>query len=134
MVLEDHTFLALGRAAALLSDPERLPGGAGRQLDIEAVHKTASGQDRLDWPIIYDITSFSILSKLLELLEYGHNRNSDGLPHVNLSLIAHKTLGIPLGFQTYHGSIRALAPSRTRWPGSGPHHEPRLLFIGQPCR
>jgi transposase len=57
-------------------------------------------------PLIYDITSFSGSSKLLELLEYGHNRDGDGLPQMNLSLIAHKTLGIPLGFQTYPGSIQ----------------------------
>jgi len=56
-------------------------------------------------PLLYDITSFSSSSKLIELLEYGHNRDGDGLPQMNLSIIAHKDLGIPLGFQTYPGSI-----------------------------
>jgi len=56
-------------------------------------------------PLLYDITSFSSSSKLIELLEYGYNRDGDGLPQLNLSIIVHKDLGIPLGFQTYPGSI-----------------------------
>jgi transposase len=63
-------------------------------------------------PLLYDITSFSSSSKLLETLEYGHNRDGDGLPQMNLSIIAHKTLGIPLGFQTYPGSIADVSTIR----------------------
>lgn len=63
-------------------------------------------------PLLYDITSLSSSSKLLELLEYGHNRDGDDLPQMNLSIIAHKTLGIPLGFQTYPGSISDVSTIR----------------------
>ncbi|MCE5296896.1 MAG: IS1634 family transposase [Euryarchaeota archaeon] len=63
-------------------------------------------------PLLYDITSFSSSSKLLELLEYGHNRDGDDLPQMNMSIIAHKTLGIPLGFQMYPGSIADVSTIR----------------------
>jgi transposase len=56
-------------------------------------------------PLLYDITSFSSTSQLMDMLEYGYSRDEDGLPQFNLSIFAHKELGIPLGFQTYPGSI-----------------------------
>ena len=56
-------------------------------------------------PLLYDITSFSSTSQLMDMLEYGYSRGEDSLPQFNLSIFAHKELGIPLGFQTYPGSI-----------------------------
>lgn len=55
--------------------------------------------------LYYDITSLSSNSKLIELLEWGHNRDGEKLPQINLSIIAHKQLGIPLDFNIYPGSI-----------------------------
>lgn len=56
-------------------------------------------------PILYDITSLSSSSKLMDILEYGYNRDGDGLPQLNISIAAHKDLGIPLCFDVYPGSI-----------------------------
>ena len=55
--------------------------------------------------LLYDITSLSSSSKLLELLEYGYNRDSDGLPQVNVSLVMDKERGIPIRYDLYPGSI-----------------------------
>jgi Transposase len=53
---------------------------------------------------IYDITSLSSYSKLINLLEYGYSRDED-LPQLNLSLIVDKRMGIPVMYDIYPGSI-----------------------------
>ena len=55
--------------------------------------------------LMYDITSLSSYSKLIDILEYGYNRDGLDLPQLNLFLIAHKTLGIPIFYDVYPGSI-----------------------------
>jgi transposase len=55
--------------------------------------------------LIYDITSLSSYSDLINLLEYGYNRDGLNVPQVNLSVIMDKTLGIPLMYDLYPGSI-----------------------------
>ena len=55
--------------------------------------------------LIYDITSLSSHSALMNLLEYGCNRDGVTLPQINLSLIMDKDLGIPVMYDLYPGSI-----------------------------
>lgn len=58
-----------------------------------------------DTPLLYDITSMSSTSKLMDILEYGYNRDYEPLPQLNISMIAHKNMGIPLFFDVHPGSI-----------------------------
>jgi transposase len=55
--------------------------------------------------LVYDITSFSSRSENNGLLEYGYNRDGDGLPQLNLSMIVDKTSGVPVMYDVYPGSI-----------------------------
>jgi len=55
--------------------------------------------------LMYDITSLSSSSKLIELLEYGYNRDNDGLPQVNMGLIAGVESHLPLFYKLFPGSI-----------------------------
>jgi transposase len=55
--------------------------------------------------LIFDITSLSSASTLIDILEYGYNRDGDSLPQMNLSIVAHKGLGIPVFYDIYPGSI-----------------------------
>lgn len=55
--------------------------------------------------LLYDITSLSSSSQLIELLEYGYNRDNDGIPQINLSLVVDKKRGIPIRYEIYPGSI-----------------------------
>jgi transposase len=55
--------------------------------------------------LVYDITSLSSYSQLINLLEYGYNRDGDSLPQINLSLILDKEKGIPVMYDIYPGSI-----------------------------
>ena len=54
---------------------------------------------------IYDITSLSGYSPLINLLEYGYNRDGLDLPQLNLSLVLDKENGIPVMYDIYPGSI-----------------------------
>lgn len=54
---------------------------------------------------IYDITSLSGYSQLINLLEYGYNRDGLDLPQLNLSLVLDKEKGIPVMYDIYPGSI-----------------------------
>jgi transposase len=55
--------------------------------------------------LLFDVSAFSSYSEQLELVEYGRKYGETKLPQVNLSLIAHKELGIPLSIRAYPGSI-----------------------------
>ena len=55
--------------------------------------------------LMYDITSFSSYSQMINLLEYGYNRDDCDLPQVNLSMIVDKEKGIPVMYDIYPGSI-----------------------------
>lgn len=55
--------------------------------------------------LLYDCTSFSSYSALIDLLEYGYNRDEKDLPQVNFSMIVDKKRGIPVMYDVYPGSI-----------------------------
>ena len=57
----------------------------------------------MDWndTVMYDITSISSYSNLIELLEYGYNRDGLNLPQVNLGLVVSRDLNLPLYFNLY---------------------------------
>lgn len=55
--------------------------------------------------LLYDITSLSSYSRLMNLLEYGYSRDDPDLPQLNLSMIVDKQCGIPVMYDVYPGSI-----------------------------
>jgi transposase len=55
--------------------------------------------------VIFDITSLSSYSKLLEYLEWGYNRDGENLPQVNLGLIVGQPSPVPIAYRIYPGSI-----------------------------
>lgn len=55
--------------------------------------------------VICDTTSISTYAADLELAEYGHNRDGDGLPQINLCMVADRPSGLPLWCRTLPGSI-----------------------------
>ena len=63
------------------------------------------GESKTASTLIYDITSLSSYSELIKFLEYGHNRDNENLPQVNLSVIVDKNRGIPVMYEIYPGSI-----------------------------
>ena len=59
--------------------------------------------------LAYDITSISSYSKLIEYLEYGHNRDGEDLPQINLGMLFGEKSLLPIYYNTTQGSIHDLS-------------------------
>ncbi|WP_319508490.1 IS1634 family transposase [uncultured Methanolobus sp.] len=55
--------------------------------------------------LVYDLTSLSSHSQLINLLEYGYSRDDPELPQLNISMILDKEKGVPVMYDIYPGSI-----------------------------
>lgn len=55
--------------------------------------------------ICYDITSISSYSELNEYIKYGHNRNREKLPQLNLAMLFGQKGRLPIYFQRLPGNI-----------------------------
>jgi transposase len=56
--------------------------------------------------MVFDITSLSSYSTLLNEVEWGYNRDHDPLPQINLGMVYAEDTQMPLYYQAYPGSIR----------------------------
>lgn len=55
--------------------------------------------------VAFDITSISSYSDGMSDVEWGHNRDGEALPQINLGLAVNCESGIPVSYRTYPGSI-----------------------------
>lgn len=55
--------------------------------------------------IYFDITSVSTYSRLLDLAEWGYNRDKEKLPQLNLGMVYGEKSDMPLHYTIYQGSI-----------------------------
>jgi len=55
--------------------------------------------------LAYDVTSFSSYSEGINDLEWGHNRDGDKLPQINLGCYLNQSNALPVFYITYPGSI-----------------------------
>lgn len=55
--------------------------------------------------VVFDITSLSSHGKLIDLLEWGYNRDVESLPQINLGVSMRVPDGIPVSYSIYPGSI-----------------------------
>ena len=58
-----------------------------------------------DENLCYDITSISSYSDLNEYIKYGHNRDNEKLPQLNLAMLFGQKNGLPMYFQRMPGNI-----------------------------
>ena len=56
--------------------------------------------------IVFDITSISSYSKLIESVEWGYNRDKEKLPQINFGLVFGQPSLLPIFYNIYQGSIR----------------------------
>lgn len=70
---------------------------------------TRHGKDKA---LVYDMTSLSTWSELLELSEWGYNRDGEALPQMNFGLICSAAEGIPLAYRLTPGSIADVSTLR----------------------
>ena len=55
--------------------------------------------------VAFDITSISSYGGFQGFQEYGHNRDGESLPQVNVGLALNIASGLPLGYRLYPGSV-----------------------------
>jgi transposase len=73
----------------------------GKQTFLSKWMKKAMEDDYL----CYDITSISSYSELNEYIKYGHNRDNEKLPQLNLAMLFGQKSGLPVYFQRMPGNI-----------------------------
>jgi len=56
--------------------------------------------------IVFDITSISSYSKLIESVEWGYNRDKEKLPQINFGMLFGQPSLLPIFYNVYQGSIR----------------------------
>ena len=61
---------------------------------------------REDEFVVFDITSISSYSKLIESVEWGYNRDKEKLPQINLGMVFGQPSLLPIFYNLYQGSIR----------------------------
>ncbi len=67
------------------------------------------GQQKGVW---LDITSISSYSENIDFVEWGHNRDDERLPQINLGILVGSSAELPLLYETYPGSIADVATLR----------------------
>ena len=55
--------------------------------------------------IDFDSTNFNISSKEIEGAEYGHAKDKEGLPQINVAYFLERKSGLPVYYDIYYGSI-----------------------------
>jgi len=57
------------------------------------------------YTVYYDITSISSYSENIDFVDWGHNRDDEDLPQINLGMVSCQNSGLPLYYRLYPGSI-----------------------------
>ena len=92
--------LASQRISELLkSVGENLPA----RLEFSRLWAEKRGEDEF---VVFDITSISSYSKLIESVEWGYNRDKEKLPQINLGMVFGQPSLLPIFYNLYQGSIR----------------------------
>lgn len=83
----------------LKSVGENLPA----RLEFSRLWTEKRGEDEF---VVFDITSISSYSKLIESVEWGYNRDKEKLPQINLGMVFGQPSLLPIFYNLYQGSIR----------------------------
>jgi transposase len=73
--------------------------------DEKSVRDFFRSQVKKEDVLIFDITSFSSRSRQLDLLEFGSDYRSTGLPQINFGMVVSMDSGMPLFYKLFPGSI-----------------------------
>lgn len=77
----------------------------GNEKNRQSLFKKIIEKNNVGNVLFYDITSITSYSEFIQLLEYGYNRNNDGLKQVNFALVIDKKNNLPILYDVYAGSI-----------------------------
>ncbi|MDR1052061.1 MAG: transposase [Deltaproteobacteria bacterium] len=98
---EDFTYLERPLASSSASE---LFASITWDERMEFFKKWVNTQNSLGY-LAYDVTSFSTYAKGIVDAEFGHNRDGEKLPQINLGCYLSESSGLPIFYVTYPGSI-----------------------------
>jgi transposase len=73
------------------------------RLEFSRLWTEKRGEDEF---VVFDITTISSYSKLIESVEWGYNRDKEKLPQINLGMVFGQPSLLPIFYNLYQGSIR----------------------------
>jgi transposase len=76
-----------------------------RQDDINDFFRLQGKRRKENEYLLYDITTISSYSAALKQVQYGHNKEDDRLPQLNLALVYGEESGLPFYFRKLPGNI-----------------------------
>ncbi|MDR1765813.1 MAG: transposase [Lachnospiraceae bacterium] len=79
--------------------------------------------------LFYDITSISSYSASNEYVRFGHNRDNENLPQINLALLFGQESGLPAYYRRIPGSISDVATLKTTVSSLDFLGQTRLMFV-----
>lgn len=79
--------------------------------------------------IVFDITSISSYSKLIESVEWGYNRDKEKLPQINFGMVFGQPSLLPIFYNLYQGSIRDVSTLKNILEFLGDFHLRNVTFI-----
>jgi len=77
----------------------------------------------------YDITSVSSYSEQNEFVRYGHNRDEENLPQINLGMLFGQKSALPAFYRRLPGNISDVSTLKTTVEALGHFGQTRLTFI-----
>jgi len=77
---------------------------ASKEKSLQKFHRSMISKSDKD-TLAFDITSLSSHAKMIEILEYGYNRDGLDLPQINLGLVMSIGRKIPIYYKIFPGSI-----------------------------
>lgn len=93
---EEYSSQRLSRFVARLGERDR------EREDFFACWIKRQGAPRA---VVFDITSLSSYARLVDLVEWGYNRDGEGLPQVNLGMAFGQPVNLPLAYRVCPGSV-----------------------------
>jgi transposase len=79
--------------------------------------------------MFYDITSISSYSELNEYVRWGHNRDNEKMPQINLAMLFGQDSGLPTYYRRLQGSISDVSTLKTTVSSLDKVGQNKLVFV-----
>jgi transposase len=100
-------------------------GEPERQMFFKSWMKLLASRENM----FYDITSISSYSELNEYVRWGHNRDNEKLPQINLAMLFGQDSGLPTYYRRLQGSISDVSTLKTTVSSLDKIGQSKLVFV-----
>jgi hypothetical protein len=100
-------------------------GESERQMFFKVWMKHLASKENM----FYDITSISSYSELNEYVRWGHNRDNEKMPQINLAMLFGQDSGLPTYYRRLQGSISDVSTLKTTVASLDKIGQGKLVFV-----